>query len=103
MDKENIIELWNNIFIKQRGDRRKEMCHQQISEQIMVSNKNLLENTFAFVQTEKLFTHLSEKTPLLKAKKRNTNKYGKIYNRFYEDYEVSTEHITALYKIANQD
>ncbi|MEN6487778.1 MAG: hypothetical protein ABFD66_02675 [Smithella sp.] len=79
------------------------MCRQQISEQIMVSNKNLLENTLAFVQTEKLFSHLSEKTPPLKAKKKITNRYGKIYRRFYEDYEVSTEHITALYKIANQD
>lgn len=79
------------------------MCPQQISEQIMETNKNLLKNTLAFVQTAKLFSHLSEKAPLLKAKKKITNRYGKIYNRFYEDNEFSTEHIMALYKIANQD
>ncbi|MEQ8214658.1 MAG: hypothetical protein ABRQ30_00050 [Smithellaceae bacterium] len=79
------------------------MCPQQISEQIMDSNKNLLENTLAFVQTEKLFSHLSKKAPLSKAKKKITHRYGKIYNRFYEDDEFSTEHIMALYKIANQD
>ncbi len=79
------------------------MCPQQISEQIMDSNKNLLKNTLAFVQTEKLFSHLSEKAPLLKAKKRITHRYGKIYKRFYEDGEYSTEHIMALYRIANQD
>jgi len=69
----------------------------------METNRILLKNTLAFVQTEKLFSHLSEKAPMLKAKKKITNRYGKIYKRFYEDYEVSTEHITALYKIANQD
>ncbi len=79
------------------------MCPQQISEQIMDSNKNLLENTLAFVQTEKLFSHLSKKAPLSKAKEKITNRYGKIYKRFYEDDEVSTEHIKALYRIANQD
>lgn len=79
------------------------MCPQQISEQIMDSNKNLLKNTLAFVQTEELLSHLSEKTPLLKTKKRITHRYGKIHNRFYEDDEFSTEHIMALYRIANQD
>ena len=79
------------------------MCPQQISEQIMDSNRILLENTLAFVQTEKLFSHLSEKASLLKAKKRITHRYGKIYKRFYEDSEFSTEHIMALYRIANQD
>lgn len=79
------------------------MCQQQISEQIMETNKNLLKNTLAFVQTEKLFSHLSEKAQLLKAKKRITHRYGKIYNRFYEDDEFSTDHIMALYRIANQD
>lgn len=78
------------------------MCPQQISEQIMNSNRILLENTLAFVQTEKLFSHLSEKAPPLKAKKKTT-RYGKIYKRFYEDYEISTEHIMELYKIANQE
>lgn len=78
------------------------MCQQQISEQIMDSNKNLLKNTLAFVQTETLFSHLSKKAPMLKAKKRIT-KHGKIYKRFYEDNEFSTEHIMALYRIANQD
>lgn len=79
------------------------MCPQQISEQIMDSNRILLENTLAFVQTEKFFSHLPKKAPLLKAKKKITNRHGKIYKRFYEDDEFSTEHIMALYKIANQD
>ncbi len=78
------------------------MCQQQITLQIMDSNKNLLKNTLAFYQTEKLLSHLSEKIPTLKAKKKIT-RYGKIYDRSYEDYEVSAEHIMALYKIANQD
>lgn len=78
------------------------MCQQQITEQIMDSNRILLENTLAFYQTEKLLSHLSEKTPPLNAKKKIT-RYGKIYKRFYQDHEVSTEHIMALYKIANQD
>jgi len=46
---------------------------------------------------------LSKKAPLSKAKKKITHRYGKIYNRFYEDDEFSTEHIMALYKIAYQD
>ncbi len=79
------------------------MCPQQISKQIMDSNKIILENTLAFIQTEKLFSHLSEKAPTLKTKKKITHRYGKIYNRFYEDGEFSTEHIMALYRIANQD
>ena len=79
------------------------MCPQQISEQIMDSNKNLLKNTLAFVQTEKIFSHLPKKAPLLKAKKKIINRHGKIYKRFYEDDEFSTEHIMALYRIANQD
>jgi hypothetical protein len=79
------------------------MYQQQITEQIIDSNKILLENTFAFVQTKKFLSHLSEKAPRLEAKKKIFNRYGKIYNRYYEDYEVSAEHIMALYKIANQD
>jgi hypothetical protein len=89
----------NKIIVK----RRQKMCKQQISEQVIESNKNLLKNTLVFVQTEKIFFHLSEKAPLLKAKKRITHRYGKIYNRFYEDNEFSTEHIMALYRIADQD
>lgn len=73
--------------------------------QIMDTNKILLKNTFAFVQTEKFLS--PEKTPWLESwlgtKKQITNRYGKIYKRFYEDCEVSADHIMALYKVSNQD
>jgi hypothetical protein len=79
------------------------MDQKQITTQIMDSNKILLENTFVFVQTEEFLFHLSEKVPQLEARKKIANRYGKIYQRFYEDSEISAEHIMALYKIANQN
>lgn len=78
-----------------------QLDHKQIIMQIMDANRIILEDTLAFVQIKKI-----EKAPwlnpLLKANRIN-NKYGKIYNRFYEDCEVSREDIIALYKKANQD
>jgi len=80
------------------------MDQQQIAKQIMDSNKILLENTLVLAQTKNFFSRFMEKAPwFLKAKNKIINKPGKIYSRQYENFEISAEHIMALYKIANQE
>jgi hypothetical protein len=78
--------------------------HNRITMQIMNANRVILENTMAFVQAKNII--LQEKAqwlnPFFEARQK-INKHGKIYNRFYDDGEVSGEHIIALYKKANQD
>ncbi len=80
------------------------MNRDQTIKQTIDINKIILENTYAFVQTEKF---LSEKAPWLEpwfeAKKRFNNRYGKLYERFYEDGEVSSAHIIKLYKTAHKE
>jgi hypothetical protein len=78
--------------------------HRQITMQIMNANRVILENTIAFVQAKKIF--FGEKAqwlnPLFEARQK-INKHGKIYNRSYNDCEVSREYIIALYEKANLD
>lgn len=67
-------------------------------KQTVDTNKVILKNTFVLVQMEKsLF-----EAPWLEAKKKFSNRYGKLYERFYEDGEISTDHIMDLYKTAGQ-
>jgi hypothetical protein len=80
------------------------MDQQQITRQVMESNKILLENTFAFAQIKKLYPHFVEKNSSFpEAKNKIINKPEEIYNSGYENFEISAKHMIELYKIADQE
>lgn len=81
------------------------MNKQQKMKQINDSNRIILENTFALSQTSKLISRFLDKdSSILETNKKIiNNKPGKIFKRDYKSYEVSSEHIMSLYRIANQE